>query len=95
MLVQLGTERGWVVCEVNWSAGELGGPKDRLSTCHLHGEGAAVVAVLVGGHKGHFSCVIAPHLEQLQRVLVIVRHRHVTQAGLAGQNHSPPEKEFK
>lgn len=89
MLVQLGTER---VCEVNWSSGETGGLKDPLPTCHLHGERAAVVAVLVGGHKSHFSHVITPHLEQLQCVLVIVRHRHVVEAWLAGQNCSLPEK---
>lgn len=45
-----------------------------LPTCHFNTEGAAVVAVLVGDHKGHVSHVITPHLEQLQSVLVIVRH---------------------
>lgn len=52
----------------------MGGSTEQLPTCHFNTEGAAIVAVLVGGHKSHFSHVITPYLEQLQRMLVIVRH---------------------
>lgn len=61
-----------------------------LPTCHVHVEGAAVAAVLVGGHKHHLSNVSTPHLEQLQHVLVVIWHCHLIQAGLAGQDSSPP-----
>lgn len=61
-----------------------------LRTSHLHVEGAAVAAKLVGCHKLHLSDVSTLHLEQLQRVLIIVWHRHLVQAGLAGEDHSSP-----
>lgn len=66
----------------------------RMPTCYLHIEGAAVAAMFVGRHKRHLSNIRTLYFKQLQRVLVIVWHRHLIHTWFTGQYRSLSVEKF-